>query len=87
MKNKNELILEDAVPSFLMNSSKIEFKNYCKCQKCGAEAEVDTTIVFTSVPPCYKYVCKECGYVGYTGHDEDDKRKLEVNNERLSCNI
>lgn len=38
---------------------------YCKCDKCGKEVKVDTSIVLTSNPPQYKYNCQNCGNVSY----------------------
>lgn len=34
---------------------------YCKCDKCGAEVKVDTSMILTSNPPKYKYTCAACG--------------------------
>lgn len=39
---------------------------YCKCERCGAEAKVDTSMILTSNPPKYKYECSSCNYPGYT---------------------
>ena len=38
---------------------------YCKCDKCGEQAKVDTSMVLTSLPPKYNYTCEKCGYHGY----------------------
>ena len=38
---------------------------FCKCEKCGKEVKVDNSVVLTSNPPKYKYVCPECKNVGY----------------------
>ena len=42
-----------------------DMKAFCKCAKCGGEAEVDTSVVLTSNPPQYKYHCRECDNYGY----------------------
>ena len=36
-----------------------------KCPKCGAEMEIDTSIVFTSIPPLYIAKCHNCDYQEY----------------------
>lgn len=41
-----------------------------KCEECGAEAEVDMSFVYTSIPPKYSYKCDKCGHVGYVACDE-----------------
>lgn len=38
---------------------------YTHCEKCGALAEVDTSLVYTSIPPKYRYTCPKCGNIGY----------------------
>ena len=38
---------------------------YCKCEKCGEQAAVDTSMVYTSIPPKYSYKCEKCGYFSY----------------------
>lgn len=30
--------------------------------RCGGEMVKDQTVVYTSLPPKYKYVCNKCGY-------------------------
>lgn len=45
------------------------FDTFYKCEKCGADAKVDTTMILTSNPPKYKYECSHCGYIGYTSCD------------------
>ena len=49
------------------------FHTYTHCEKCGAIAEVNTSLVYTSIqpiytytPPKYRYTCPKCGHVGYT---------------------
>ena len=34
-----------------------------KCPVCGNLMEKDTSLVYTSIPPQYKFVCKNCGCV------------------------
>ena len=41
-----------------------------KCEECGAEAEVDMSLVYASFPPKYSYKCEKCGHVGYVISDE-----------------
>lgn len=40
-------------------------KEYCKCPKCGGDAEVDTSVVLTSNPPQYSAKCTKCGNLFY----------------------
>ena len=41
-------------------------KTYHRCGYCGYEkAEVDTSMILTSLPPKYSYKCPKCGKVGY----------------------
>lgn len=35
------------------------------CEKCGGEMESDG-LVYTSLPPQYKFICKECGNSFFT---------------------
>ena len=35
------------------------------CKKCGGEMESDG-FVYTSLPPQYKFICKECGNSFFT---------------------
>jgi len=48
-----------------MNYNRIYKKEYCKCPKCGSDAEVDTDKVLTTYPPKYRAVCPNCGEVCY----------------------
>lgn len=41
-----------------------------KCEECGAEAKVDMSLVYASIPPKYSYECEKCGHVGYVTDDE-----------------
>ena len=52
-----------AVHSMLVNTDLT--KGYCKCEKCGGKAEVDTSMVLTSNPPQYNYYCPHCGRHGF----------------------
>ena len=36
-----------------------------KCKNCGAEMLVDTSVVYTSDPPMYKWKCPKCGCEEY----------------------
>ena len=44
----------------------ITSKVYCKCQECGSDCEVDTSMVLPSNPPQYQAFCKKCNKVIYT---------------------
>ena len=59
--------------SFIMN----ELKMTCTCEKCGKEADVDTSIVLTSYPPQYNYHCPYCGNRGYV-FCSDCHRSIEL---------
>lgn len=37
-----------------------------RCPKCGAIANVNTSMILTSNPPCYEWTCPNCGEKGYT---------------------
>lgn len=43
----------------------INSHTYTHCEKCGAIAEVDTSVVYTSILPKYRYTCPKCRNVGY----------------------
>ena len=43
---------------------------YTNCEKCGELAEVDTSLVCTSIPPQYRYTCPKCGSVGLVTADK-----------------
>ena len=49
---------------------------YIKCPKCGKVAAVDTSIVFTTMPPQYDWECKHCGAHGsmFTNELYDDSK-------------
>jgi ribosomal protein S27E len=34
-----------------------------RCKYCGSEADVDTSVVLTSLPPQYNVDCPKCGRV------------------------
>ena len=46
------------------------YRCYVICEKCGAKAEVDDLLVYTSIPPQYQYKCPKCGEVGYVTGDK-----------------
>lgn len=48
---------------FDIKSNTIETKVIC--EKCGGEMESDG-LVYTSLPPKYKFICKECGNSFFT---------------------
>lgn len=37
-----------------------------RCPKCGTTVNVYTSMILTSNPPCYEWVCPNCGEKGYT---------------------
>lgn len=58
-------------------------KYYTYCQKCGEKVYIDDSIVYTSLPPMYKYDCPKCGDVGYIFcHDAsievDEGKDMEI---------
>ena len=72
----------------------LEKHTYTHCEKCGARAEVDTSLVYTSIPPKYRYTCPKCGHAGYvadyqlvtTNNDfsgSDEKVDKETTNNKL----
>lgn len=63
---------------------------YTYCEKCGALAEVDASLVYTSIPPKYRYTCPKCGSVGYVIVDKlvtvgelDEKVDKETTDNKL----
>ena len=63
---------------------------YTHCKLCGARAEVDTSLVYTSIPPQYRYTCPKCGSVGYVATDKlvavgelDEKVDKETTDNKL----
>lgn len=48
----------------------LEKHTYIHCGECGALAEVDTSLVYTSILPKYRYTCPKCGNVGYVAADK-----------------
>lgn len=43
----------------------MEYVGYCTCPKCGGRADVDVSVVLTSIPAQYSFVCPHCGHHGY----------------------
>lgn len=37
-----------------------------RCPKCGTTVNVNTSMILTSNPPCYEWICPNCGEKGYT---------------------
>ena len=63
---------------------------YTNCEKCGELAEVDTSLVCTSIPARYRYTCPKCGSVGYVTADKlitlgelDEKMDKETTDNKL----
>lgn len=48
----------------------LEKHTYANCAECGTLAEVDASLVCTSIPPKYRYTCPKCGNVGHVTADE-----------------
>lgn len=40
------------------------------CPKCGTTVNVNTSMILTSNPPCYEWICPNCGKKGYTKQDD-----------------
>lgn len=60
-----------------------EVKYYTYCKKCGEKVYIDTSIVYTSIPPMYQYTCPKCGDVSYIYCNEanievDKGRDMEI---------
>lgn len=41
-----------------------------RCPKCGTTVNVNTSMILTSNPPCYEWICPNCGKKGYTKQDD-----------------
>lgn len=54
---------------------------YKRCPTCGAVMERDDTAVYTSIPPQYRYVCPECGWMEF---DTNPPSSPQVIND-LTC--
>lgn len=37
-----------------------------RCPKCGTTVNVNTSMILTMNPPCYEWICPNCGEKGYT---------------------
>lgn len=60
---------------------------YCICKNCKQKAEVDTSIIYTSFPPQYRYHCEYCESTGWVTLDElysvsEDQMKLNIEKEQ-----
>lgn len=40
-------------------------KTYYHCKKCGKRVEIDTSVVYASLPPMYMYHCDNCNTTDY----------------------
>ena len=57
----------------------MKIKYYTICEKCGKKVYIDASVVYTSLPPKYRYDCPKCGNVSYVFcHDS----KIEVDGGR-----
>ena len=43
----------------------MKIKYYTICEECGEKVYIDNSIVYTSIPPRYRYDCPKCGNVSY----------------------
>ncbi len=48
-----------------------------KCSKCGNTMEADTSKVYTSDPPMYKYHCPNCGHSEFGQCSENYQEETE----------
>ena len=60
-----------------------KIKYYAYCKKCGEKVYIDTSIVYTSISPMYRYDCPKCGDVSYifcndTNIEVDEGRDMEI---------
>lgn len=49
-----------------------------KCPKCGAEMQLDRTVVYTSYPAQFKWTCPNCGESEYQECSQAIKESLET---------
>lgn len=49
----------------LNTNNNFEEPTNIKCPKCGELIFKITNQVYTTYPPKYRYICKECGWIGY----------------------
>jgi ribosomal protein S27AE len=54
-----------------------------KCSNCGAKMVADTSQVFTSYPPQYKYRCPKCGNTEYGLCSENESFEETETNESV----
>lgn len=59
---------------------------YCKCEKCGEQAVVDTSMVYTSMPPKYSYKCEKCGHFSYINTRDVTIFSKSNNTQPNQCN-
>ena len=57
--------------------------NPIRCPKCGTTVNVNTSMILTSNPPCYEWICPNCGEKGYT--KQGDIITLENQIGRATC--
>lgn len=53
---------------------------YTICEKWGEKVYIDDSIVYTSLPPMYRYDCSKCGNVDYIFCSE---AKVEIKDEAI----
>ena len=59
----------------------------CKCKKCGKLANVDDSVVLTSIPPQFNYSCPHCGYYGYINCSDAMIANGEIYNDNVNIKL
>ena len=60
-----------------------KIKYYTYCEKCGEKVYIDTSIVYTSLPPMYRYDCPKCGNVNYIFCHDAEVEVSEIEYENI----
>ncbi len=55
----------NGISNFNIENNNEELTNI-RCPKCGEKVYKLNNQIYTSYPPKHKYICKKCGWVGYT---------------------
>ena len=55
----------NGISNFNIENNNEELTNI-RCPKCGEKVYKLNNQIYTSYPPKHKYICKRCGWVGYT---------------------
>lgn len=61
----------------------MKIQYYTICEKCGEKVYIDTSLVYTSISPMYRYECHKCGNVSYifcqdSNIEVDGGRDMEI---------